>query len=467
MAKLTLGVSLLLCSSLHAATFHVDPVAGSDQGDGSAANPWRSLSRVLDDGLVETRRWPSLPYSSGMTLVPWNQGAPVRAGDTILLHDGDHGDVTIRLHYNSAPITIAAAPGSTPRFHRLHLVSSQNWNLRGLAVRPSPGLERPPQLVDVVDHNWSGPTWDIHLDDMDIRTVDDASGWTPHDWVNNASTGIRLGASRLSLGNSRIRNVRFGIVVSAPDVTVRHNVVDGFSADGIRGIADRGLFEYNLVMNCKIGGDDDGNHDDGFQSWSNGPGGVGTGSVDDVVLRGNVFIGSVDPADPLRGSMQGIGLFDGFFDNWIIENNLVITDHWHGIALYGARNSRIVNNTVIDPVPGAPGPLWIRVNPHKNGTPSENVVVRNNLAMSFVLSGINLVNDHNLQFTHANAASLFVAPPYDLRLRADSPAIDAGSAELAPTHDALGVPRPQGAGIDLGAYEYRGDAIFDNGFEAG
>ena len=37
------------------------------------------------------------------------------------------------------------------------------------------------------------------------------------------------------------------------------------------------------------------------------------------------------------------------FVDWVIENNVVIVDHWHGITLGGARNCRIVNNTVIDP----------------------------------------------------------------------------------------------------------------------
>ncbi len=42
----------------------------------------------------------------------------------------------------------------------------------------------------------------------------------------------------------------------------------------------------------------------------------------------------------------------------------------------------------------------------------------------------------------------------DLRLSAGSPCIDSGTAEGAPEVDMLGVPRPQGAGFDMGAYEY-------------
>ena len=55
-----------------------------------------------------------------------------------------------------------------------------------------------------------------------------------------------------------------------------------------------------------------------------------------------------------------------------------------------------------------------------------------------------------------NLTSYFVNPAgFDLRLRAGSPAIDAGSAVLAPPLDRDGVSRPQGGAFDLGAYEYR------------
>lgn len=456
---------LLAAAGAQAASFHIDPVAGSNtSGDGSAANPWRSLAHVFDAGLIETRNWPNYPYASGMNLVTINAGAPVRAGDTIWLRNGYHGDLVVERAYNSAPITIAAQPGHAPQVRTLRVRSAQHWIVRDLAISPSyGGNNQQTTIVEAVNHNWTGPTWDIELANLDIHSIVDASAWGPTEWIELASSGVGISGDRVHLRDSRIRNVRFGIAVSGRDAVVRHNLVDGFSADGIRGLGDYGLYEYNRVQNNLIDDDFDANHDDGFQSWSVGPGGPGHGEVIGVVLRGNVFINATDPANPLRSSMQGIGCFDGFFTDWTVENNIVVTDHWHGISFYGMRNSRIVNNTVIDLAGGTPGPPWIMVHAHKDGRPSENILVRNNLATDFSLAGNALVTDHNLEFS--NAAPLFVAPPFDLHLRAGAAAIDSGSATLAPSLDADRVPRPQGAGFDIGAYEYRADLLFSHGFE--
>jgi hypothetical protein len=454
--------ALLLCvaPAVGAADFYVDPVAGSDAGDGSAANPWRTLQAVIDGRRVETRSWATLPYAPGASLVTVNAGAPVRAGDTLWLRSGYHGAVVIQGAYNARRITVAAQPGHTPLLRSLLVQGAQNWTFRGLSISPS---HAPPlstiTIVNVRDHSFYGPAWDVTVEGCDIFSVPDASAWTAADWVNVASSGVSLGADRITLRDSRVRNVRFGVSVSGDQDRVQRNLVDGFSADGLRGLGDYGLFEYNLVQNNYVGDAADSNHDDGFQSWSVGAGGVGTGEVRGVVLRGNVFVNDRVASHPLRSSMQAVGCFDGFFVGWVVENNVVITDHWHGISFLGMRDSRIVNNTVIDMNGVSPGPPWIMVAPHKDGRPSENVVVRNNLATDYSLEGIGIVADHNTEFTSAQAAALFVAPPYDLHLRATSSAVNSGSDDLAPEVDAEGVPRPRDGAVDRGAYERcRGNA---------
>jgi hypothetical protein len=51
-------------------------------------------------------------------------------------------------------------------------------------------------------------------------------------------------------------------------------------------------------------------------------------------------------------------------------------------------------------------------------------------------------------------------PTLTMALLPGSPAIDAGSATGAPATDQRGVPRPQGPGVDIGAFEYQYIAVF-------
>jgi parallel beta-helix repeat protein len=411
------------------ATFYADPVNGSDSGDGSSARPWGSIQAVVAAGHLGTR---------------------VRPGDRVLLRSGYHGELTISGGSYAVPITIAADSGHTPRLRRVQIGGASGLVLRGLSISPS----HAPSYSKTTLVNVQSSSQNVTIENCQLFSVASASSWTADNWVNLASSGAQVSGNRVTLRGNIVRNVRFGISVDGDNALIEQNIVDGFSADGLRGLGDFGTFQYNTVKNCYVGDDLDSNHDDGFQSWSVGTGGVGTGEVRGVVLRGNTFINTENPAQPFRGTMQAIGCFDGFFVDWVVENNVVITNHWHGISLYGARNSRIVNNTVIDNDSTSPGPPWIMVNAHKNGTASSNVVVRNNLATDYSIAGTSITQDHNVELT--NLTSYFVNPAaFDLRLRAGSPAINAGSAALAPTTDRDGVARPQGGAFDLGAYEYR------------
>lgn len=449
-ALLTFAFLLAAAAQLHAAEFYVDPAQGDPANDGTADKPWRNLQEVFRGGLVESQTWESLPYKQDSKLVAKNSGARIKAGDTIWLRSGDYGDLTIQGYYNPGVITIAAVEGQTPRFHSVHLRSASHWAVKGLHVSPEFGDGKMPRaMIHLESHGWQGPIRDVLVENCVLCSAEDTSKWSAADWNERSANGIDADGSRITIRGNRLKNVNFGISVSASDSLIEHNTVENFAGDGLRGLGDRSVFQYNVVKNCY---DVNANHDDGFQSWSRGPKGVGTGEVVGIVLRGNTIINYEDPQQPHRGTLQGIGCFDGTFVDWVIENNVILTDHWHGITLLGARNCLVINNTVLDLNDSKPGPPWISIGNHKNGTASTDCVVRNNLATAFTsIPGV--LQEYNL--TIPDPASFFVDPAhFDLHLLPTAMAIDAGSSVNAPKLDRDRIPRPQGTGIDIGAYEW-------------
>jgi MYXO-CTERM domain-containing protein len=429
--------TVLFASRAQAADFYVDPASGASANDGSSASPWSTLQQVIADGKF---------------------GSTIHGGDTVWLRSGYHGEIVLHGGTYSPAITLRAADAAKPQARRVAFEQTQGWVFSGIDISPSygPAGAKVDYLVSV-----DGNSSDIEVSSCIAQSVADASGWTADDWINTASSGVDVSGSQVTLRSCVVRNVRFGIVVDGDGALIDSNLVDSFSADGLRGLGNQDTFQYNVVKNIYVGdADGDTNHDDGFQSWSVGTDGVGTGEVVDMVLRGNLFISTADPNHPFATTMQGIGCFDGYFTNWVVENNVVITDHWHGISMYGMRGGRVVNNTVIDLNTDDPGPPWIMVTAHKDGTPSENVLVRNNLATDYDVSGTNVTQDHNATVAMADLATYFVDPStFDLHLLANAPAVNAGSSDQAPATDRDGIPRPQGSTVDQGAYEWHDPSV--------
>ncbi len=442
---------LLAAAPLCAAVHYIDPEHGSDTNDGSALRPWKSLQHVMDSGLVETTSPESLPFTEDTGLVARNEGAPVKPGDVILLRSGDHGSLAIRGMFNADYVTIAADEGHTPVFRSVTLQSGSHWAFKDVHIQGERDSDDQPRtLMSIRSHSWHGPVHDVVVEGCVLSSTSDASRWSAEDWNRRARNGIHADGTRIILRGNYLKNVNFGLSVSASHSLVESNTVENFSGDGIRGLGDHSVFQYNLIKNCYDVND---NHDDGFQSWSLGPDGrSGGGVVRGIVLRGNTIINFEDPNQPHRGPLQGIGCFDGMFEDWIIENNVVMVDHWHGITLLGATGCLIVNNTVIDLSPGKPGPTWIRIDNHKNGTASSDCVIRNNIATD-IRAADGVVMDHNLIAQNPDAVFADAAG-HDVSLAPDSPAIDAGSGDRAPECDITGAPRPQGSAVDLGAYEF-------------
>jgi parallel beta-helix repeat protein len=387
----------------------------------------------------------------------------VQGGDTISLLSSNYGDLTISGKNNSYYVTIRAYTGATPVFNSIDIHNSSYWKLFRIDIKPrySNGADGTEAV------NLDGDF--LTIENCIINYSDDISGWTASDWLARTGNGVIMDGTNINVFNNTISAIDHGIACNANNSLVSHNLIANFRGDGIRGLGDDVVYEYNQIKNEY---DVDDNHDDGFQCWSYGSGGVGTGVVKNVVLRGNTIINFEDPNQSYRGNLQGIGLFDGMFENWTVENNLIITDHWHGISFYGAINCKIINNTVVDNDNTPEPDPWIMVNDHKNGTPSSGVIVRNNIATDYSLTG-GFTEDHNIEITMNEAATYFINPSSgtgDYHLNTSSPAIDVGSGDGAPGIDKDGVSRPQGNGFDIGCYEYSSatnitEEITMNGFQ--
>jgi hypothetical protein len=223
-------------------------------------------------------------------------------------------------------------------------------------------------------------------------------------------------------------------------------MIDNFSGDGMRILGSYISFRNNTIKNCY---DVDENHDDGIQSFTtNGY------VVDHNEIIGNTIINTDDSLRPLVGSLQGIGCFDGFYNDWLVINNVINVNHWHGITFLGANNVRIINNTVIDPTPDiTPGASWIRIADHKDGSPSSNCVVANNVANKFVIDAID-VNNFVLTDYEEYSSNFIDYSIADFRLLSTSSLIGAASLEYAPETDINGNLRLIDNIADVGAYEY-------------
>lgn len=458
-----LAFSILLCglfaTPIHATNYYSDPTtAGSMTNSGAFNSPWANLSSI---------------FSANKTFT---------AGDTIFLRTGIHGYAILR-GVNTDFVVIMPQPGENPIVSRIRVSTSVAttaafWKLYNLTIQSeATGMNATPSynLLEIYPY-----ATHITISGCTITSNLNTTGWTRDDWRNRCNSGLstrgKLNAQYI-IENNLIINTAFALSISSSSTIVRGNTVRNFTNDGSRVVGSDILFEHNKITDLIKVMTVLENHDDLFQSFTYAAGGTGQDTLKNNIIRNNIFINTSDNTRQFRGNAQGIGCFDGVFLNWRVENNIVITDHWHGISFYGAVNCIIVNNSVLDPYLISPidpfdnnspniGPTWIRIDKKTNGPASVGNIVKNNLVASTVtiVASTMGVSSNNISMgAIANFGNYFVDVSdldqpgnFDLHLIAGCAAIDAGDGLGAPLVDYDGIARPQGLQFDLGAYEYLG-----------
>ena len=424
--------------------YYCDPMAGLPTNPGTADQPWRRLEEV---------------FAAGKTFSD---------GDIIHLRSGNHGSPVVKGGIAAGERRIISDPEQTPVLGTLRFADgATHWKVDGVLVSPAEadGSFTSEPLVQLD----AGAANDV-LQNSQVRYAPDAAAqtWDNAAWVAKSGTAIYVIGKNNQILDNHIRNTRNGVMLERTSVAgagatgtlVQGNSVDHFWEDAFRAKVGDCTFEYNSATNSYAvvpsGTEADPPHRDMLQSYR---GDAGLTSIDNVVARGNVFIarrGERYSKVPFQYNghytIQGLSAFDGPYRGWTIENNVIMVEV--GLALYGMDDSTIANNTVVPDPFGADSE--IRLADRKDGTPSKNNVVVNNLVHTLNISaGANTIASNNLTVATGAYPSFFLDyAGYDLHLRPGSAAINAGTMANAPTLDADRAMRA--APFDAGAFEASG-----------
>ena len=421
------------------------------------------------------------------------------AGDVIYLNSGAYGAVSISNRKYSQFLTIKAGPAQAPVFSSLTLNSVSHMVFSGLTINGNGVRSKSPSgiLVNLASSN------NVVFENNVVESTSGAFPWkaeTTNETVIDTSVAPSDGviASQdycVALNSNQIKNVFNGIGVGGDQVgtdgqnyMIANNTIDHFAGDGIDHSATNITIQGNHITNALDICGSKCIHNDGIQGWNwNNKLGV---TNKNVVIDSNYIQSQTVTNLTLAVALQGISIFDGFWQNVSITNNVVLTSGLAGITIAGVNGLHIINNSVMNiPLNGVSqsraywmysGATWITAGgtTHEGGTTS-NVIVRNNIAPliaataaasgncpiteSFCSSTANpnVEQDHNLSLvqTAYTAQTLFVTfntstAQYNLALKgtgATNPAIGTGNAALMPTTDFLGHSR-SAASPDLGAY---------------
>jgi len=409
--------------------------------------PQNAASGTEADG-SSTKPWPSLEAA-------FAKGSPV-GGDRILLLPGHHGALSLKSYRYDPPLTMMSATADRAHLDHIRIEFGKGLVIRDINVWPrQPSALRAVVFTD--DHSE-----DIHFSNLQIMSRPKADrsyfDWTIADWLGPMRNhGIRMNGPRNRAEGNTLYGVDFAITTSGQGARIVGNRVFGFSGDAMRSLGDDSVVSGNHVENCFAVND---NHDDGFQAWA--PRGKAAAQRQGLVgleISNNMILEWAGPSGhPLRCTLQGIGLFDGPYQDLKITNNVVSVASYHGISVYGGMDVSIVHNTVVNSYPDSSETFpWIRVDDRKSGEPARRVTVTNNLSMGFSNASSANLPAFRLSNAHVVRPSAMFADAgaQNYALRSDSPAIDAGQALSIPSFDIVGQNRSLGAAPDLGAFEMR------------
>jgi len=429
-------------SLIAGAVYYVDKnnTGASDTNAGTAAHPWKTLAKAA---------------------------ATAQAGDTVYVKAG--------VYYESVSPAYSGAPGAYITFAADPSAACQGGMTKSnCAVTIDGGGTRATAFWIRKDYirvegfevtNCGGG------EGAEVFTVTGSHAQIVNNYVHHNDghfvAAIAGNPDGLLVDNNEATDLYRGVNFGTNNATFSNNHFHDIRCDGIRGGGDNTVIEGNWIHSALIGSSTC--HMDALD--------LGAGATNrGLIIRNNIiydFSQLVYIYAYAGSSVSDIQIYGN-----VIYNDKYWTDYGgetQGVFIDARRDNTSVQNVTIHSNTFTwlgYDALWILGN--NNIT---NVAVRNNI---FYEEGMNIngVNnfdsDYNLYYDSNSTVGIgphsFFADPkfvnyvrhgsYDLRLQADSPAINVGASSagsVAPFPasfvDMNGTPRPNGGGYDLGAYE--------------
>ena len=345
--------------------YYFDPVIGKNSNDGSLLNPFGSFESVIASG----KRF--------------------NDNDELNLFRGFHGEIRLSNLNNNKFITIQNIEQHTPIIEAIYIENCSYWRFSGLTITKS-AIKTTSKLSGItIDSQNVQKSTNIIIENCQLYSTQDSTNFTQTQW-KNIKCGLLLFGSRCIFKNNYLLNgASIQIGFHANDNYIGHNIIENFASDGVGNKGYRNIFEYNVVKNSyKVNG----NHNDLFQFWAS------TGSI----IKNNIFIAYDNPNQkflfkPSLSDTQGLGLFDGWYNNINFDSNEIYVDHPIGLWLLGAKNCIINNNKV----QRCGLKTWsnrlpcIKIDDKKSGAKSSNNIITNNTAEAFEINQIDGINNNN------------------------------------------------------------------------
>jgi hypothetical protein len=390
-----------------------DHPAASDSNPGTEAAPWLTIQHAAD---------------------------VAQAGDTIYVKEGTYEErVLIRNSGTAeAKIVFQAVPRRSVLMQGFTFDEVDHIRVEGFRITNSLtgwmdrfGVFIDGNYIDVVDNEF-----------FEMKSAAIQGNWGDHN------------PTSIYIADNYIYHSQMGIVAYGTGWTVERNEIErlfmyeGGDCDYMRFFGDDHVIRGNIFHGTDFS-ETGSAHVDCFQTFDNNG-----EHVHNILVEGNTcFV--------FHQGFMGEASYYENSSHVTFRNNVFAYGGAWGIDVHQIDNIIVENNTFYD--------IFYHGAGFRNNS-LDNIVVNNifyDTGTSYWASdGATLTGDHNLLFESSDPDKvgpndligvdpLLIDPSNnDFHLQASSPAIDSGETRAEVSSDLEGTPRPQGAGYDIGAYEF-------------